>query len=147
MAKFRDRADAEWSLVLDVGLLTEVRRETGLNLTKPDDSAAALADPMTFAGALWVLCREEAERAGLTPEQFARRLDPDTIDRAGDALLESLIDFFHRRRGGPAKARLPELLRVADRRAGERLAEMMESAIASNSAGNSPASSGSTPPG
>lgn len=150
MARFRDSESVEWTLGLTVGLAAELRSEAALDVGKPDSFGVLYTEPEAVARVLWVMCRKEAEARSITPEQFAHRLDFETIDRAVDALLEAVTDFFHRRRAGAAKPGLRAALRRVDERIEAAIREAIPAettaATSSNSAGNSPGSSALTPP-
>ncbi len=152
MPKFQDSLGREWRIGLTVAALPRLRAEAGFDLGK---AAAAeklgemlFGDPETVAKVLWVLVDRQAEAVGVTPEAFTEGLDGLAIERAANALIEAIIDFFHRARPAAAiKSKLPEVLGKMD----ERLEAAMTTAMAMDatwnaSAGGSPGSSGSTLP-
>jgi len=148
MAMFR-AGPHEFRIHFTVGVLGTIKREHGV------DFAGALASGEQFAAAmteeteklfeaLWVACEEQAKGFGLTKETFANLLDGDVMESATYAMLESAVDFFPKARGRDAiKKGLP--------RAMEKIARDVNSRIEANlstflpTAGNSGASSGSTP--
>jgi hypothetical protein len=90
---------------------------------------------------LWVAVEADAIRAGVTPEQFAAGLDGDALDRAAVAFMEAVLDFFHRGRSGPMKARLPQLMTRLNREI-EAAAATAADSILNESAGGTPGSAG-----
>jgi hypothetical protein len=146
VASFKDADGREWKLRLTVGLLGDVRRDAGVDLgaaiKSPKDLAGILyADPADLVKVLWVLVEKQATDAGVSPEEFGHAFDGAAIERAGEALLEAVADFFPRSAiGRKIKSNLPKLLEQVDREIEAR----MDAALTSNApAGNSPESSGS----
>lgn len=144
---FRDADGRDWTLRLTVGLLEEVKEGTGVDLTRvvtsPDGLGDVLfADPRTIVKVLWVIVAAQADKAGVTPESFGYSFDGEAVERATEALVGSVLDFFPRSR--PARAmreRLPSILTRAD----DLMIEAMGPSTSSPTAGDSPARSGSTP--
>jgi hypothetical protein len=144
VARFKDSKGRDWDIVLNVGLIGELKRDAAFDLGKAAEAGERFgdflfADPSTLANVLWVLVRRQATSQGVTEEQFPYVLDGDAIDRAGDALMEAVIDFFHRRRAGAMKARLPKLLAKMDAEIQAAMSQAADS-ILSGSAGSSPES-------
>jgi hypothetical protein len=97
VAQFKDANGKPWSISLDAPTIRKVRNELdGLDLADGDGAALdrMAADPCLLVDCLWLLCQEQAEKAGVQPEQFARGLIGDAIDSATAAMLESIADFF-----------------------------------------------------
>lgn len=133
MAKFKDTAGQEWELRLTVGALGAIR-EVGFNLaamTKTGERwvEVLFADPLALARAVWILCREQAEKAGITEAKFLDDLDGLTITRAGDAMIEAIVDFFHPRQAETIKASLPKILAKIDTKTQTETAKAIDSAL------------------
>ncbi len=99
MHVYTDAQGKAWEVRLNVTLLRRVRDVLGLDLNALvadglADLGKFLRDPMRVVEVLFVLCEEQAQRDGVTPEQFGTALYGDCIVDATDALLEELIDFF-----------------------------------------------------
>lgn len=155
MAKFRDRAGDEWGVEITIGDL-DALRAAGLDLGKVGSDPAALDvldTPETVGKVLWVLCGEQAEKRGLSPEQFARRFNGPTLFAAGDAVTEAVADFSQRPAVAAAiRSKLPGAMARLDAvkiAAWETVLEKVGTTPSGStgSAGNSPASPGSTPAG
>ncbi len=155
MAKFTDHTGFDWHLRLTVGDVSDVKRETRVNLGLAAKDAAwveaVFSDPAKLVEILYVLCEPQCKAAGLSPEDFARRFDGATLEAAGQALAEAVADFFPRSAVAQALRRnLAKVMAAADAKAVaeiERTAEKLTSAksTASPSPTNSPASAESTP--
>lgn len=100
MKSFTDGTGTTWNLVITIGAIKRVRELTDFdlygvfseaNLTRLGNDVVLLAD------ILCALTRPQAESLGITDEQFAERLHDDTIEKAQQALLDELIDFFPNR--------------------------------------------------
>lgn len=147
MSSFVDAEKRRWDLTLNVGLVGRLRKDAGVDLGKAGEgmAAALFADPESLVKALWVLCERQAERQDVTPEQFGYGFDGPSVQRAVDALLEAIIDFFHRSNpAGKMKEKLPSLLKKLEADATAKMEAQMDSILNAN-AGDSPASSASTP--
>lgn len=97
MANFKDKNGREWVLAIDGPTIKMVREELqGLDLAdltgKSYDRLAT--DIVLFVDCLWLLCREQAQAAGIDDVQFGKSLDGDAVDRATVAMQESMANFF-----------------------------------------------------
>lgn len=158
MTTFRDNAGRAWDVVVHVLAVKRVRAALGVDLYRLVDDGLKglgelLADPVLLVDVLYVLCREAAEAAGVSDEDFGRSLAGDALERAAQAFLEALTDFFPDRR---ARQALRTVTRKG-REMRERMLDVLEAkldevddstaATSSGSFGVSPASPASTPTG
>lgn len=149
MAKFTDINGREWTVALTIGSIADLKREANFDLGAAVKSGDALAltlfgDPEQLALVLWAMVREQAKP--LDRDAFYLLLDPDSLDRGGDALMEAIVDFYHRRRAPAIKEKLPALMAKVDQKLGAAVAAAMDTAL-TRSAGDSPGSSASIPEG
>lgn len=96
MTTFLDSEGREWRLALTIGLCRKIRDEVGVDIGNLKDGQAFLqmaADPYRFAETLWMLCEVQAEKANVSPEEFAESLTGDALDGALVALLEAVANF------------------------------------------------------
>lgn len=101
MAQFVDAANRPWQVNLDVGRVKRVRDELHLDLLS-EESVKRLADDIVlFVDVLGVVCEEEiaklpgaAEDHSVGVREFVKQLRDGTLDRAVDAFIESISDFF-----------------------------------------------------
>lgn len=161
MATFKDRTGREWVVEINPTAMRQVREETGVHLgTLLNDRmaglAALMADPIALVDVLYVLCRDQAAHHKLSDADFGRQLDGDSYDAAADAFTESLANFSPPRLRKALLSLLAkerEYQTAAGQKAAAGIAAMDVSALieaaatSSNSAGNSPASSGLIPDG
>lgn len=141
MTRFKDCLGREWSLRITVGALGQVRREAGVDLGQAMRSDQALADllfgdPATLVSVLWVLVSDQALGLEVSPDSFAHGFDGPALERATEALLAAVADFFPRSKVGQAlRTSLGRTLERMDQAVIERLAQ-----ASSSSAGSSPGS-------
>ena len=87
----------EWLLALDAPNVQAVRDECKVNLAVGGaaefDVRAIVDDPVQLPGVLWVLCRKQADAAGLTKEQFISAVIGDIAEDAGLALVDAILAF------------------------------------------------------
>ena len=168
MRTFKDNADRTWSLTLSVWTVKKVRDLLGVDLLDLGGEAATrdkpgllfrlIADPVLLVDVLYVVCRDQADSASITDEQFGRAMGGDAIDAATRAFLEELADFTPSPRDR-ARARkviattwamIEKAQDVLDARAEKELPAAVETLLAEMSAlgsssTSSPASSEQTP--
>lgn len=158
MKKFKDTQDRDWIVTIHVDAIKRVRSELDIDLSKALEEnftglTAILADPVQLVEVLFVLCREQAQAAGISDEDFGKSMGGDCLLTGGEAFVEALIDFFPHAR---ARASLTALLakgktvrNVLLERAEEQIKALDPNQIAESmlpgSSGNSPASAESTP--
>lgn len=144
MASFKDRNDREWRLELDVPMVVALRTRVGFELGKAAVSERfgeiLFGDPETLVRVLWVICEQQAEKAGVTPEQFGGGFNGQAVSDAVDALIGAITDFTHRPAVAAAiKAKLPTTLAGMEARMIRAIEEKMNS-ISNESATSLPAS-------
>jgi len=159
MTTFSDNAGRAWDVVVHVLAVKRVRAALGVDLYRLVDDGLKglgelLADPVLLVDVLYVLCREAAESSGVSDEDFGRSLAGDALERAAQAFLEALTDFFPDRRARQALRTVTRKGREMRERMldvlGTRLEEVdaaSTAATSSGSSGGSPASPASTPTG
>jgi hypothetical protein len=132
--RFKDKEGREWDVTLNVGVIGALRRDANFELGKAATAErfaeTLFADPEQFVRVLWVIVEKQAEKAGVSPEEFGYSFDYETVGRATEAFMEAIIDFFHRPAAAKAiKAKLPALLKSIDKQIVTGMEATMEKAI------------------
>jgi peptide subunit release factor RF-3 len=86
----------EYIVEVNVTQLRRVKSKLGvdlLELLRGDLLAKLWDDPVLLCDVVYVLCQDQAEKAGISDEQFGCGMKGDAIDRARSALLDELISF------------------------------------------------------
>lgn len=114
MAKFKDSQGKEWLVEVTHGHVRPLREECGFDLRdalkegEGNPLAGLLvrmyADPEQFGKLMWVLCGREAERANLTPEEFAYRFTGEVMEGAAAAVYQAVFEYFPPLRKAAPKA-------------------------------------------
>lgn len=99
MKTFRDNAGRVWTVSITVYAVKRVRAFLNLDLyglidEKFEGLSKLLADPVSLVDVLYVLCRDEADKLGISDEDFGRAMAGDAIESATEAFIGELIDFF-----------------------------------------------------
>ncbi|MGD9720543.1 MAG: hypothetical protein AB7E98_06000 [Pirellulales bacterium] len=111
MPTFKDANDREWTIKLDAPIVLRIRSTTcdvpnckhlqGCGCTGVDladltgETQRQLhRDVVLLVNTLYLLCQPEAQRQGITDEQFGACLVGDAIRRATIAMDEAIADFF-----------------------------------------------------
>jgi len=165
--EFKDNANRTWEVRIDVAAVKRLRAARFTWTDKPFDVTRLLekemqpyrellSDVVAFVDVLWVLCRKQAEAAGVNEECFAEGLGGDALARAFEAFNGALTDFFpdprtreslrevERKRQRVADRLLTRLQEEVGKIDPEKVASELEQTFIST-AGNAPASSGATP--
>jgi len=164
MRSFKDNADRTWTITLNVFAVKKVRDLLNVDLLDLGGDQAEpgngllyrlIADPVLLVDVLYVICKDQADGANVSDEQFGRAMAGDVIDAATRAFLEELADFTPSPRDR-ARARkvidatwklIDRAQDVLDAKADGELARASDAALSAlgGSSGNSPASSAATP--
>ena len=79
MRTFKDNAGRTWSLTLNVWTVKKVRDLLAVDLldlgesgNKPGLLVRLISDPVLLVDVLYVVCKDQADAAGITDEQFGR---------------------------------------------------------------------------
>lgn len=162
MPQFTDAEGRKWSITINVAALKRVRKLTDVDLFGAlDDNFAGInklfANPEKLCDVLYAIVQPDAEKTGVTDDQFGVALGGDALGSAADALIGGLVDFFP---DAKTRTRLRQVL-SKDREIRDLMAEQdakriaaidpqkivaeIESKLSSSTATSSPASSASTP--
>jgi hypothetical protein len=151
---FKDNAGRTWEVVINVAQVKRVRGLLGLDLLGLVDDGFAglgklLGNPVDLVDCIYVLCKADADAAGVTDEDFGRAMAGDAIGAAADAFYEEFRDFFPDPR---VRGAMTELKEASEAVMGDMLQEAVEEMrrltsegpSSTDSSGSSPASSEST---
>ena len=105
MKTFTDNKGRTWTLEVTVATVKRVRGlcKVDLNsiveLDKNNKPSAELlerlsSDPVLLVDVLYAVCKPQADKLGVTDEDFGEAMAGDTIEHATTALLEEVINFF-----------------------------------------------------
>jgi hypothetical protein len=104
MRTFKDGSGRTWTLAINVDAIKRVRGLIGVNLLEIIDGREGkllerlMTDPVLLVDVVFAVCKPEADKAGVSNEDFGRSMAGDAIELATTALLEELVDFFPSRR-------------------------------------------------
>lgn len=152
MRTFKDNAGRTWTVSVDIDAVRRVRSTLKLNLTNADFSETLqqlLGDPVLLCDVLYVICKPEADKAGVSDVDFGRAMAGDSIEHGTAALLEELENFTPNPRDRARVKRILAALRQyaeKTRDVAEIKLEALERQMTSGQpSGSSPAPSESTP--
>ena len=105
MRSFTDNKGRTWSLEVTVATVKRVRALCKVDLysivelDKNNKPSAELlerlsSDPVLLVDVLFAVCKPQADKLGITDEDFGEAMAGDAIEHATNALLEEIIDFF-----------------------------------------------------
>lgn len=149
MATFKDKAGRAWVVELDWEAADRVQAEHGIDLIDPDkiDRAylAIAFNPRALLAVVWAMCQAQAQRDGVSKEDFTRAIGPAQLGPMLEAVKETVADFSPCPELADAKRKaFRAIVEVTEEQApgliDRNLSRAKESA---RSAMNSPASAGS----
>jgi len=97
LKSFADNAGRTWALQVNVDTIKRVQGLLGVNLLDVVDGdliERLVADPVLVCDVVYVVCKPEADKQGVSDEEFGRAMAGDAIHNAADALLAEIVDFF-----------------------------------------------------
>ena len=105
MKTFTDNKGRTWTLEVTVATVKRVRAlcRVDLNsiveLDKNNKPSAELlerlsSDPVLLVDVLYAVCKPQADKLGITDEDFGEAMAGDAIEQATGALLDEIVDFF-----------------------------------------------------
>ena len=105
MKSFTDNKGRAWEIVVTVATVKRVRGlckvdpNSIVELDKNNKPSAELlerlsSDPVLLVDVLYAVCKPQADKLGITDEDFGESMAGDAIEHATTALLEEVIDFF-----------------------------------------------------
>jgi SpoVK/Ycf46/Vps4 family AAA+-type ATPase len=122
---FTDTKNNVWQV--DVTVLTCKRFKKFLNIDLFDLEAffKLVQDPISLCDMLYVACRDEADKRGITDEMFGASLGGTVIRDARNALMEAYINFIP----DPAAAEKVRVVREKYEKVGEKILASLENRL------------------
>ena len=162
MKTFRDTADREWTVEINVSTLKRVKDLAGVDLTtliRPNEPTFKnlSTDMFQLFDVLVALVKPQLDQRQITADAFGQALDENSVEAAVTALLEGVIDFFQADKRAILRRALLKMTTAADRvrrqnleTAAQRVEstefdQIVERAMSGDSSTDSPESSESTP--
>ncbi|MBX3404507.1 MAG: hypothetical protein KF699_13940 [Phycisphaeraceae bacterium] len=165
MRSFKDNADRQWSVDINVTAIKRVRGLTGEDLMQVIEGTLIeklIRDPVLLCDVVYAICKPEADARSISDEEFGKAMAGDAIESATTAVLEELVGFCPSPRDRANLGRVFQATRKVmdrardlvekkldsgelDRLADRLLADGSQEATAGSSSISAPESSASTP--
>lgn len=152
MRKFNDEQGRTWVVAISVDTIKRVRRELDIDLLDNTDGKLVhrlLADEVLLGDVIYAVCKPEAEKLGISQDDFDRAMLGDAIEHAVGALLAGITDFC---RSQTRRANLKNMINktrsamdLAEAVIGEKIEAIDVDAIVNQAMRTSGSSSGSVP--
>lgn len=94
---FTDQDGRSWLCAINIATVRSLKDRIGLDVMSAFEGklfSELASDPVKLGDALYVICEQQARDRGISDWDFGCLLAGDTLDRATDALIEAIIDFF-----------------------------------------------------
>lgn len=118
MRSFKDNEGREWTISINVTSIKKIKASSlAVDLLDIMDGKLMnrfADDPILFIDVIWLLCEEQAQKLGVTDEEFGRGMAGDALDKASEAFLEELVDFFPKSKRDPLKTVLRKSVLMQD---------------------------------
>lgn len=161
MKTFTDTTGRSWAITINVDTVKRVRGLVDVDLLGIADGTLIeklYRDPILLCDVVYAVCKPEADERNLSDEEFGRAMAGDAIDNATKVLLEELVDFSPSPRDRAVLQRVLEASQQAMERARDVVEARLDSGVleriieqalksATDSSGDAPESSASTPDG
>jgi hypothetical protein len=96
--RFTDTKGREWTIKFDFQTLCQIEDELGYPIMEDPTSLPTKAK--AYVEMAWFCIEEQAEKAGVTPEDFGKSIDGKVFDDIQKGILEELAVFFEAPRPG-----------------------------------------------
>jgi len=109
MKTFMDNKGRTWTLNINISTVKRVKSLLKVNLlgALEDKLIEKLSsDPVLLCDIIYVICKPEADAAGITDEDFGAAMAGNAISDATAAMLEELVEFFPEDERRPMKMAL-----------------------------------------
>jgi len=95
MQTFTDIHGRTWTVNITIGTVKRVKQRLGIDMLKEVELfLKQIQDIITLCDVLYVVCQDEADKHGITDEQFGGSLAGSAILQAKEALMEAYMAFF-----------------------------------------------------
>jgi len=159
MKTFNDNAGRTWTIAINVGTIKRVRGLLDVDLLEVVEGKLIerlIRDPILLCDVVYAVCKPEADEKQISDEDFGKAMAGDAIEHATKALLEELVSFSPSPRDRANLQRVLQTTWKAIDKARDVIEARIESgeldkvveqalATATNSSGDVPASSESSP--
>lgn len=100
MREYRDELGRAWKLTINVTQAERVKEALNVDLLNlyGETAGKLFSNPPLFVDVLHTLCRDQCAAESIDPVSFAEGLVGDAIERAADALMDAVADFFPSRK-------------------------------------------------
>jgi len=122
MSKFKDDKGREWTLVLNYHIASRIEDELEIPLLSKLQEVEF--SPRHCVEMVWMLIEQQAEKKGVTPEDFGGSVVGETLEHLSDALLDCIAFFY---KGlNPQQARLLTNMKEMRRQFTQQVLDRME---------------------
>lgn len=134
MSEFRDTKQRTWRVDFRVDHLPALRDVLGCQQPQKLTSDVAVSgvlslsgDPESIVKLTWRVIEDQATERGVSPEDFAKALNADSLDSAYRCLIEEVSCFFPRAGREAIRAAIPAMFQKADQEARQQVARALNS--------------------
>jgi len=94
MQTFTDITGRKWTVVITIGTVKRVKARLHLDMLDIESVMKQVQDFIFLCDVLYVVCQDEADKLGITDEQFGHLLGGPVLLQAKEAFIEAYMAFF-----------------------------------------------------
>lgn len=128
MSKFKDDKGREWTLVLNYHIASRIEDELEIPLLSKLQEVEF--SPRHCVEMVWMIIEQQAEKQGVTPEDFGGSIVGDTLEHLSDALMDC-VGFFYKGLN-PQQAMQLEMMKDMRKELTQKIMDGMEDSLLEN---------------
>lgn len=97
MRTFKDNKGRSWNVEINISAVKRLKSMLNVNIMDAVEGELLeklAIDPVLLCDVIYVVCKLDADRQNISDEQFGEAMGGDAIEKATEALLQELVDFF-----------------------------------------------------
>jgi hypothetical protein len=126
MQTFTDNKGRKWEVTISVGTVKKAKAHLDVDMMNPKAIITRIADPIFLCDLLFVVCKEQADKEGITDEDFGYSMGGHALWDAQNAFTEEYIDFFQNPEVRENLRALTEKLKTATTKMQQTLSKRIE---------------------
>ena len=94
MQTFTDIHGRTWTVAITISTVKRVKARLGLDMLDIETFMKQMQDFLVLCDVLYVVCQDEAQKVGITDEQFGGLFAGSVLRTAKEAFMEAYMAFF-----------------------------------------------------
>jgi hypothetical protein len=95
---FTDNQKRKWLIDINVFTYRQLKQLLDVDISDPEAFFTLASDPASLCDAIYIVCRDQAEKQSITDEDFGRAMGGDCLADATSAFVQATINFCQSQR-------------------------------------------------